>query len=410
MTNKRIAAGLFLTHGDKVLLLKRSKKESHAGSWGLPGGKGNTGESFLDCAKREAKEETGRVPDFKVFGHLDEPIINGTYRTFICKIDKPYKVKLSSEHTEYSWVSFKDCKKLDVHPSIKKNLSKFIAKLAENKIQLKEALDHVSEPEINNEAIRILNRIGIEGTNPNLVKDLSALIAIIHPKLGVPGIAYFNLWKEFCNEVHRYVYKKYGAYNQPEENRILEKAGDPLALWHTLHSIWGGFNPKAMIEDSDHGPKGRDYFLHNSANYKKETYRYGDSKKTPSVWGKSEAPKEEEKTDIHEKSVLKILNIFKNDVKDLTLSALKLLADNISTSGNLPIPSTKELKEFFDSLKPAKKPDTLPPLRRPEDRTPRSGPTKPYKPAPSEYGVLKEPIEPPKPTKSGPRPPDATVL
>jgi 8-oxo-dGTP pyrophosphatase MutT (NUDIX family) len=365
MTHKRIAAGLFLTDGDKVLLLKRSKKESHSGSWGIPGGKGEDSENYLECAKRETKEETGRLPEFKVLGYIDEPITNGTFRTFICKVTDLYRVKVSSEHSEYGWIKLKEVKKMDVHPSIKKNFSKILSILADNNVKITENLlemaDHSGSARVRGEAQKVFQKIGIVSPSQQLIDDMCSLIAIIHPTVGMPGTAFFKLWKDVCDEIHNYVYQNHGEYNSPEDNRILNKAGDPHSLWHTLKEMWGSFNDKAMLED-ENTLKGRDLFLKRNADYKKQTYRYGDKRKTPSVWNRDK--KIEDKKTENKKSVIEILKLFKDCLKNLKIPAIKDLAKNIAKNGNLLEPSTEEMISFYKelySIPPEEKPDTTPP-------------------------------------------------
>lgn len=351
MTHKRIAAGLFLTDGDKVLLLKRSKKESHSGSWGIPGGKGEDSENYLECAKRETKEETGRVPEFKVLDYIDEPIINGTFRTFICKVTDLYRVKVSSEHSEYGWVKLKEVKRMDVHPNIKKNFSKILSILADNNVKitenLLEASDHSQSPMVRGEAKRVLESIGISDPHKELYDDMCSLVSINHPTMGTPGTSFFKLWKDVCDEIHSYVYQKHGEYNSPEDNRILNKAGDPHSLWHTLRELWGGFNSKAMLED-ENTLKGRDLFLKRNSDYKKQTYRYGDKRKIPGVWNRNK--KIEDKKSENKKSVIDILRLFKDCIKNLKVPAITDLAKNIAKNGNLLEPSRDEIEAFLQEL------------------------------------------------------------
>lgn len=50
--------GVVIWRDDKVLLVKR-KHPPRQGEWGLPGGKQKLGESIMQAAVREAREETG---------------------------------------------------------------------------------------------------------------------------------------------------------------------------------------------------------------------------------------------------------------------------------------------------------------------------------------------------------------
>ncbi|MER2519899.1 MAG: NUDIX hydrolase [Bdellovibrionales bacterium] len=53
-----IGIGLVIWREDKVLLVKRAH-EPRAGEWSLPGGKQEWGETIMQAAVREAREETG---------------------------------------------------------------------------------------------------------------------------------------------------------------------------------------------------------------------------------------------------------------------------------------------------------------------------------------------------------------
>jgi 8-oxo-dGTP diphosphatase len=72
-----ISCLLFIrNHNNKILLLKR-RKSPNKGKWSPPGGKLNMedGESPVECAIREAKEETGMVleeTDLHLFGYVSE--------------------------------------------------------------------------------------------------------------------------------------------------------------------------------------------------------------------------------------------------------------------------------------------------------------------------------------------------
>ncbi|MBN1275810.1 NUDIX domain-containing protein [Candidatus Woesearchaeota archaeon] len=52
-----IGIGVFIKNKEGKLLLQRRRGSHGAGTWSLPGGKLEPGESWDDCAKRETKEE-----------------------------------------------------------------------------------------------------------------------------------------------------------------------------------------------------------------------------------------------------------------------------------------------------------------------------------------------------------------
>jgi ADP-ribose pyrophosphatase YjhB (NUDIX family) len=53
-----VGVGVVIWRGDKLLLVKRGHAP-RKGEWGLPGGKQELGETILQTAVREAREETG---------------------------------------------------------------------------------------------------------------------------------------------------------------------------------------------------------------------------------------------------------------------------------------------------------------------------------------------------------------
>tara|TARA_Y100000034_G_scaffold97628_1_gene119273 strand:- start:515 stop:982 length:468 start_codon:yes stop_codon:yes gene_type:complete len=129
-------AGILFTDGDSVLLLKREPDSSEGGTWGLPGGKQEEGETDIDTARRESEEECGRPvrgDRFARFIHQD-----GGFRwtTFLYKVNEQFKCRLSKEHTDCKWFPIDRLEKANngirIHPELKKHLQSYLRRI-ENK-------------------------------------------------------------------------------------------------------------------------------------------------------------------------------------------------------------------------------------------------------------------------------------
>ncbi|MBS3143745.1 NUDIX domain-containing protein [Candidatus Woesearchaeota archaeon] len=114
MDKFRLAAKCFLMHDNKMLLLRRSSTDvQKPGIWEIPGGRLEIGENPISGLKREIKEETGLDIDvlhpFNVrhFTRDDGQII--TLLIFLSK-SMNNNVVLSSEHSDFDWISIEDCK------------------------------------------------------------------------------------------------------------------------------------------------------------------------------------------------------------------------------------------------------------------------------------------------------------
>jgi ADP-ribose pyrophosphatase YjhB (NUDIX family) len=112
MKEPGIAVKAYIVSAGKLLVLKRIPNDDHyAGKWDIPGGRLKVGEDPMDGLKRETKEETGLeieilLPiDVQHFTRDDGQIT--TMVIFLCK-PLTKKVKLSEEHTEYSWIGIND--------------------------------------------------------------------------------------------------------------------------------------------------------------------------------------------------------------------------------------------------------------------------------------------------------------
>jgi 8-oxo-dGTP pyrophosphatase MutT (NUDIX family) len=79
----------------------------HPNTWGLPGGKIESGESIMDAIIRECQEELGSMPEYLKLVPLEKftTVDSGfAYHTFFCSVDNEFQPTLNDEHTGYAWL------------------------------------------------------------------------------------------------------------------------------------------------------------------------------------------------------------------------------------------------------------------------------------------------------------------
>lgn len=103
----------------KILALRVTYTKKRG--WTIPGGNIDRGETTEYAISRELKEETGIVLK-------DYEIKSKTYyyykdtKIFIVKIDHTPKIKLSFEHSDARWVTFKEYLSLDLEDYARKSI------------------------------------------------------------------------------------------------------------------------------------------------------------------------------------------------------------------------------------------------------------------------------------------------
>ena len=104
---RQLVARVVVTHGDKILMLRRSDTDTRAGFWEFPGGIVDEGESFEEAARRETKEEAGLEVGELEFDHSDSYEVGNDKRiaTVFRAEAKETTVNLSHEHDDFTWVS-----------------------------------------------------------------------------------------------------------------------------------------------------------------------------------------------------------------------------------------------------------------------------------------------------------------
>ena len=80
----------------------------HPGTWGLPGGKIDTGETLIQAIERECSEEMGTMPAYIRLAPLEKfTSADGgfVYHTFFCSVTSEFTPVLNDEHVGWAWIS-----------------------------------------------------------------------------------------------------------------------------------------------------------------------------------------------------------------------------------------------------------------------------------------------------------------
>lgn len=117
---RRGAAGLLLADRGRVLLQLRARWAHQGGTWSIPGGARETGESYDDAALREAHEELGVDADaVEVRGGYVATCGGWTYRTVLAVPLDGLVLADRSESDAHRWVPADDVAALPLHPSFR---------------------------------------------------------------------------------------------------------------------------------------------------------------------------------------------------------------------------------------------------------------------------------------------------
>jgi 8-oxo-dGTP pyrophosphatase MutT (NUDIX family) len=117
---RRGAAGLLLAAEGAVLLQLRASWAHLGGTWSIPGGARERGESALDAALREAREELGIDPGaVSVSASYVASCGGWTYETLLGTADRSLRVVDAAETEAHRWVPAAEVLDLPLHPAFR---------------------------------------------------------------------------------------------------------------------------------------------------------------------------------------------------------------------------------------------------------------------------------------------------
>ncbi len=118
------AAGILITTNDGLaLFLKRGAGSDHAGTWALPAGRIEDGETPEDAARRETLEEIGYTPEGQLSEIDNEANDEVEFTTFHHGVGEHFLPQLNIEHTAYAWAPLSD-PPTPLHPGVADTIAK----------------------------------------------------------------------------------------------------------------------------------------------------------------------------------------------------------------------------------------------------------------------------------------------
>ena len=129
MGKAKLTVGIVIRDGGRVLLVEHGEAASALkGTYGLPAGKLDSNENFINACLREAKEETGLTIDENDLKRLDHVYYaeiarnDGTVKPFgmiVFATDKFNGELITTDETKPQWFDIQDIENLNLLPNVK---------------------------------------------------------------------------------------------------------------------------------------------------------------------------------------------------------------------------------------------------------------------------------------------------
>lgn len=263
------AAGILIVCAGEILFQKRGPHGDEPGTWCIPGGKIEEGETSAEAACRETAEETGIVVPADVIAEWSRTVRDDVdFTCYVASIgEKPEVVLDETESTEYVWAKLDDLPS-PLHPGMEMVLARF----AMDELAIAEAMStgKLASPSVYQNLV--LFNIRITGTglsyrmnhdefvwrdpslylNDRFIKRCNGLIVIWeHPEGTIVNS------QEFADRIVGTVFLPYVPADKPDEVWAIVKMYDAAAI-HELETNPYSTSPSVTLRRGSNATKDLD--------------------------------------------------------------------------------------------------------------------------------------------------------
>ena len=140
---KAVGVWFYAVNTRRYLYLMRNDPK-YPGSWGLAGGRVESGETLIEAITRECNEELGFMPQYVRMIPLEKFTTADSafeYHTFFSTVDSEFQPSLNHEHTGYAWIDSGTWPR-PMHPGLWSTVN---FEAVQNKISTIESVIHTSQ-------------------------------------------------------------------------------------------------------------------------------------------------------------------------------------------------------------------------------------------------------------------------